>query len=187
MKKAKDGLRGKIKEGIAALSPEELHSKSLALEQRFLASPEFEAANSILAYVAMKTEPETRNVIKRALELKKKVYAPKVDGDFVCVCELHGLEKLKPGRFGIHEPPGEARCELRRFDVVIVPGLAFDIHGNRLGRGGGFYDRLLASTEGEFIAFAFDEQVVSEVPTQEHDIRVHKIFTDKQVVECRKK
>ena len=96
MKEMKHGMRGEIKSKVAALTPEGLHAKSLAIEKRFLESSEFESADSILIYVAMKTEPETRNVIKRALELKKKVYAPKVEGDFVCVCQVHGLEKLKP-------------------------------------------------------------------------------------------
>jgi len=184
MKKEKDGLRKEIKERLSRLSEEVLKAKSAAIEKRFLESPEFNFSQSLLAYVSLPGEPETRGVIKRALELKKKVYAPKVEGDYVCVCELSGLDRLRPGRFGIHEPPGETRCDVREFDLVIVPGLAFDLHGNRLGRGGGFYDRLLSSTNAEFIAFAFEEQVVKKVPVQEHDVRVHKIFTDERMIEC---
>ena len=184
MKKKKDGLRKQIKEKLSKLSDEELRAKSALLERRFLESPEFNSAESMLIYVSLPREPETRGVIKKALELKKRVYAPKVEGDYVCVCELHSLDRLRPGRFGIYEPPGEAKCDLREFDIVIVPGLAFDIHGNRLGRGGGFYDRLLSSINARFIGFAFEEQIVNRVPALEHDVRVHKIFTDTRVIEC---
>jgi len=184
MKREKDGLRKQIKERLSRLSSEELKAKSAALEKRFLESPEFNSSQSLLVYISLPEEPETRGIVKKSLELKKKVYAPKLDGDYICVCELHGLDKLKPGHFGIYEPPGDAKCDLREFDLVIVPGLAFDIHGNRLGRGGGFYDKLLSSLTGEFIAFAFDEQIVNRVPTLEHDVRVHKIFTDARVIDC---
>jgi len=187
MEGKKRDLRAEIKGRLARLKPEELHGKSLALEQRFLESPEFEAADSILIYVAVNSEPETRKIIGEALRGKKQVFAPKVEGDFICVCRVHSLAHLSPGKFGIHEPPGEAKCDLREFDVVVIPGLAFDLKGNRLGRGGGFYDRLLSSTSGDFIGFCFDEQVVGDVPNLEHDVRVHKIFTDRRVVECRGK
>ena len=183
----KHDLRTEIKTKLASLGEEGLKEKSAALELRFLESPEFNVADSILVYISFQKEPETREVIKKALALKKKVYAPKVEGDFICVCELHSLDNLKPGKFGIHEPSGETKCDVREFDLVIVPGLAFDLHGNRLGRGGGFYDRLLSSTNAEFIAFAFEEQIVPAIPTLEHDIKVHKIFTDKRVIECQEK
>jgi len=187
MKEKKKNLRNEMKAKLAQLKPEELKSKSALLEKKFIESPEFEAADSLLIYVAMDSEPETRGIIAEALRTGKRVFAPKVEGDFICVCQLHSLTHLKPGKFGIHEPPGETKCDLREFDAVIIPGMAFDLHGGRLGRGGGFYDRLLSSTSGEFIGFAFDEQVVAEVPKMEHDVHVHKIFTDKRVVECKAK
>ncbi len=187
MKERKKNLRNEMKAKLAKLKPEELKAKSEALEKKFAESPEFEAADSILIYVATSSEPETRKIISEALKRTKAVFVPKVEGDFICVCRLHALEQLLPGKFGIHEPPGEAKCELKQFDVVVIPGLAFDLHGGRLGRGGGFYDRLLSSLSGNFIGFCFDEQVVGEVPKMEHDMHVHKIFTDERVIECRKK
>lgn len=186
MKEEKRAMREKMKGLLSAIPAASLHEKSAALESRFLSSPEFISARSLLVYVSLPNEPETRGIIKRALELKKSVYAPKVEGDDICVCRLHGLSGLSPGRFGISEPPGEAKCELREFDVAIVPGLAFDLKGNRLGRGGGFYDRLLAVTKGELVGFAFDEQVVDKVPSAGHDVKVEKVFTDKRVVGCGK-
>lgn len=187
MKERKKNLRAEMKAKLAKLGPEGLKAKSEALERKFIESPEFEAADSMLIYVAMNSEPETRKIISEALKRGKAVYAPKVEGEFICVCRLHSLAHLSPGKFGIHEPPGEAKCELRQFDAVVIPGLAFDLRGGRLGRGGGFYDRLLSSMSGDFIGFCFDEQVVDEVPKMEHDIHVHKIFTDARVIECREK
>ena len=182
----KTALRKRMRETLSGIPAAGLREKSLEIGRRLASSREFAEAGSILAYVSLPGEPETRGIIKKALRLKKAVYAPKVEGDSVCVCRLHGLEGLKPGRFGICEPPGEARCGVHEFGLVLVPGLAFDPRGRRLGRGGGFYDRLLSEASGEFAALAFDEQVVARVPTAPHDVRVDRIFTDKRVIECRK-
>jgi len=187
MKDEKKRIRETIGRLLRGLSRNEILEKSRMIEKRFLSSPEFNSCESILSYVSIPLEPETRGIMGEALSQKKLLFAPKVEGDYVCVCRLESLSHLRPGRFGIPEPPGSARCEIRDFDLVLVPGVAFDKAGRRLGHGGGFYDRLLSSLSGEFIALAFDNQVIGRVPDLEHDVRVHKIFTERRVVDCRKK
>jgi 5-formyltetrahydrofolate cyclo-ligase len=100
------------------------------------------------------------------------------DGVYVA-CEIKSPEKdVLSGRFGIREP-GEscAEIELNRLDFTLVPGVAFDLQGRRLGRGKGFYDRMLAAVRGTTCGVAFDEQIVGEVPVEPHDTRVNCILT----------
>ena len=95
------------------------------------------------------------------------------------VCEIRDLEKdIRLGQFGIREPVGAcAELPLNRLDLILVPGVAFDLHGRRLGRGKGFYDTLLAVVRGTTCGVAFDEQIVGEVPVEPHDVHVNCILT----------
>ena len=98
--------------------------------------------------------------------------------------------ECSPGRFGIPEPTGEERLagRDRKELVVFVPGVAFDLRGNRLGRGKGWYDRLIKKELGEatLIALAYDFQIVDTVPAEEWDQRVHYVVTERSAVDCRR-
>ena len=100
-------------------------------------------------------------------------------------CLLENIEEnLQPGRYGIREPSTGCReVELNQLDLVLVPGVAFDLHGRRLGRGKGFYDRLLAGVRGTKCGIAFDEQIVAEVPAGPHDIHLNCILTPTRWIE----
>ncbi|HZL12624.1 MAG TPA: 5-formyltetrahydrofolate cyclo-ligase, partial [Verrucomicrobiae bacterium] len=90
------------------------------------------------------------------------------------------------GKFGIREPKAScAEILLIEFDLILVPGIAFDLHGNRLGRGQGFYDRLLAEFRGTKIGIAFDEQISTEVSAEAHDVRVDFILTPTRCLQAR--
>ncbi len=98
-------------------------------------------------------------------------------------------EGLQTGAYGILEPvegagiDREALCSSGL--LWLIPGVAFDLRGNRLGRGGGYYDRLLAGAEGTRVGVAFEWQLVQEIPTAGHDVRVHGIVTEKRWLDCR--
>jgi len=186
MKQEKKRLREGILRALRRMPFAEYADKSSVLENRFLSSPEFISADSLLVYAAFDREPETRKIIRTAMALGKRVFVPRVECREICVCKLTSMGELAPGAFGIHEPPAEAKCEDHEFDIIVVPGLAFDKAGHRLGRGGGFYDRLLKKLGGMRIGLAFDEQVLEGVPNEAHDVLMDKIFTNSQVVECRK-
>ena len=100
-------------------------------------------------------------------------------------CEIKDPEKdLLIGRFGIREPETWcAEIDLNRLDFTLVPGVAFDLQGRRLGRGKGFYDRMLAEVRGTTCGVAFDEQIVGEVPVEPHDTRVNCIVTPTRWIE----
>jgi len=100
-------------------------------------------------------------------------------------CRITDPEKdIRVGQFGIREP--NARCEqisLNLLDLILTPGVAFDLHGWRLGRGKGFYDRLLAAVHGTTCGVAFDEQIVAQIPVEPHDTHVNCILTPTRWIE----
>ena len=106
-------------------------------------------------------------------------------GQYYVACAVRDLGKdLKAGQFGIREPvEGCAEVPLNRLDFVLVPGIAFDLQGRRLGRGKGYYDQLLAEVRGKTCGVAFDEQIVDEIPVEPHDIYVNCILTPTRWIE----
>ena len=123
-------------------------------------------------------------LVKQGVNEREPVDYAHSEGFYVA-CEIKDPEKdLLVGRFGIREP--ETWCsqiELNRLDFTLVPGVAFDLQGRRLGRGKGFYDRMLAAVRGTTCGVAFDEQIVEEVPVEPHDTRVNCILTPTRWIE----
>ena len=101
------------------------------------------------------------------------------------VCEVRDPEKdIRVGQFGIREPAdGCAELSLNRLDLILAPGIAFDLHGRRLGRGKGFYDQLLAVVRGTTCGVAFDQQIVGEIPIEPHDVHLNCILTPTRWIE----
>jgi 5-formyltetrahydrofolate cyclo-ligase len=153
--------------------------------------PEFAAADWVLAYVSLGHEVATHALIKQLLVADKHVCVPKFDeamGEYV-VSELCDFDmELVEGKFGILEPGSEAvRCvDPGKLGALLVPGLAFDEMGNRLGRGRGYFDRILQKTTGAKLALAYDFQLVEEVPAAEHDVRMDFIITETRVVNVKR-
>ncbi len=146
---------------------EKKHSlRAAALAQRSLLSRSESLARS-------------RLIQARALRLK----------DSLELIKVGSATEFSPGRFGILEPTGERRLAGRDQEklVVFVPGVAFDLCGNRLGRGKAWYDRLIKRqlVEATLVALAYDFQIVDEVPAEEWDQRVHYVITERSVVDCR--
>lgn len=152
----------------------------------------YREASYILAYVSKGREVDTRGIILHALANGKRVYAPVADAssgtmEYYRIFDIYSLRK---GAFGIMEPeakeqnkfiPGEGR------GLILVPGVAFDRSGNRIGMGGGYYDRYLASLdEGiKSISPAFSFQITDYIPAERHDLPVDCIITEKGVIEMR--
>lgn len=150
-----------------------------------LRHPRLRTAKAVLAYASINSEVHTHELLAKLTAGEIKVLLPRVDRvkrelEIYLVRDLNA--DLSPGTWGILEP-NPARCErvdaAHPSDVVIVPGVAFSAQGQRLGYGGGYYDKLLArwACSGCFMAPAFDEQVVEDVPADDHDIRVHWVIT----------
>lgn len=143
--------------------------------------PLWRQARSILGYLALKDELDLWGALTEAQSQEKVVaiprYLPEAQGYGAAVLPREPSE-LREAGFGILEPPADAPLvPLNRLDFVLAPGLAFDLRGRRLGRGKGYYDRLLAQVRGIKCGVALDEQIVEALPEENHDIAMNLILT----------
>ena len=172
-----------------ALTPDEVMIRSEAILQRLWAVSEFAASHTILCYVSSKdNEVDTIPLIRNAISSGMVVLVPIARKNGVMEwSHLHALEELAPSRFGILEPlPEMCRIVTPPPDaVVIVPGIAFTRDGHRIGYGGGYYDRFLATHQGASIALAFDVQIIDTLAIEPHDTPVDFLITESQVWQCR--
>ncbi len=185
MREEKKRLRVLMKARLSEQTRADRDRRSHAVAVKLLKEPAFIKARHVLFYVSMPEEVDTLELIDRAVESGKKVSAPRVDTarHALDLFEIRSRKELKPGALGILEPdPDRARrSDASEIDCVIVPGLAFDRSGRRLGRGAGFYDRFLATLRPTVakIGLAFSFQLTEEeLPEESHDRRLDKVLTD---------
>ncbi len=181
-KELRDHLRGVL----AGLSPAEIKERSLAAATLLFQQPEYRKAEILMIFLSLHNEIDTAPIALRAWQDRKRVLAPKISWDQrrMLPIQIDSLfDGMTSGAMGIREPANGMPIPVSLIDLVIVPGLGFDLHGNRLGRGRGFFDRFLAHKDfrGVSCALAFEDQVVENVPAGEHDIPVDMLVTDKQV------
>jgi len=181
MNEAKDFLRKQIQE-ISRLRAE-ARASSADVTRRLREWTVWESAARICAFCALWDEPEILDPWPEG----KRLALPHVEGDELSVHWVACREELVPGKFGILEPRADAPSAGRSFDLILVPGMAFDRAGGRLGRGRGYYDRFLASASGLVAGVCFDDQLVSEVPREPHDARMDAVVTRSEIVLCGRK
>ena len=144
-------------------------------------------ARAILFYSPLTNELDISPLLTEALAAGKTIALPRfiAEKKLYAACEIHDPARdLEAGHFGIQEPVAHcAPIAIYRLDFILVPGVAFDLHGRRLGRGKGFYDVLLTVVRGTTCGVAFDEQIVREVPVEPHDIRLNCILTPTRWIE----
>jgi len=159
------------------------------VQKHFLGSQCYSAARCIGYYAAFDNEVDTRLAFERSLADGKITAFPKIigPGEMVYLEERH-FEKMKPNQWGILEPVnGCAQLEVEELDLVVVPGVAFDKTGRRIGFGAGFYDRLLSRIDPKTMAvgFAYSFQVLDHLPGAEHDRKVTRIVTEQGFLKMR--
>ena len=182
----KNALRAPLRERLARLTPEERRERSVRLVARLAAQPAWVAARRVLLFAPLLVEPDIDLLwLSDALADKECAY-PRVEGMATRLYFVEHVEELEPTRWGLREPvPVAAReADIQDFDVVLVPGLAFDDAGGRLGRGGGFYDRLLAERgkRSVVVGIGFDFQRVQALPLAPHDARMDGVCTEESVL-----
>jgi 5-formyltetrahydrofolate cyclo-ligase len=166
----------------------EIRKKSLAIKEKLLSLPEYRRAKSILFYASIGNEPATGEMIKAALGEGKKVAVPITSfrDRSICLSEIASLDDLEKKESGLIEPKKEKICStpLEKIDLVVVPGVCFDLEGYRIGYGGGFYDRLLrkAPRKTVLVGLCFEENLEQRLPRQSHDAKINKIITEKRIV-----
>lgn len=177
---SKTELRARTRALIRALQPEQRHKFSEQLRQVMIEKEIWNRAQKVLLFSPLPDEPDITSLLENSWRAGKTVMLPRTDltSNGYTASIVRSLRELRPGRFGVLEP---AECcpvvPLNQLDLVLVPGVAFDPGGNRLGRGKGFYDRLLAEVCGHKCGVAFEVQLVPSVPVEPHDVRVDSILT----------
>lgn len=162
---------------------------SMAIFEKLVALPRYSSATLVMCYVSFGSEVATRQLLFRIWADGKRLVVPYCSGDRLELFELGSFEELQPGTMGILEPEkslqglAERRRDLKDLDCIVVPGLAFDRHGGRIGYGKGYYDLLLAEARPEtaMVAIAFESQMIEEVPMDEWDVCVDTIVTETAV------
>ncbi len=148
--------------------------RSVELWSAVAATPQYAAATSVMAFVGCKGEPDTDPLFARLAADGKRLLLPRVEHGRLVVCD--GAGPMAVSAFGISEPTGPALA-LSEVGFVLVPGLAFTADGARLGYGAGFYDRLLPQLSVPNAGVCFVEQLVDELPTEPHDVRVQQVIS----------
>ncbi len=184
--KEKQAVRQTIQKIRDLIPSDQRKSKTKKIAENFYSLKQYSEAKNILIYYPFRSEIDTTVIIKRALKDNKRVILPRVSGKELELFYVKDIKKdLKPGTYGIMEPDRDL-CSPAKYtepDIVVVPGVGFDRNKNRLGYGGGFYDRLIPklSKNIQKVALCFQMQIIDSVPFFDHDARVDKIITENEV------
>ena len=173
----KTELRKAIRQRKRAMTEEEIVAKSQALAQLFYASEAYKNANTIYGYLPYNQEVRTVPMLERAMADGKRVAVPKCYGNEMRFLYMEDLSKVEKGYAGIPEPIADEPVADDKTALVLMPGMAFDPKGNRMGYGGGFYDKFLAAEPGHpTLALCYDFQMLPHLETEEHDIPVDVVL-----------
>ncbi|EDQ92937.1 uncharacterized protein MONBRDRAFT_13668 [Monosiga brevicollis MX1] len=195
---AKQGLRTEMRRVLRAIEPAARARQSAAVCKQVLAHPALEAARNVAVYLSMDDEISTTELIQTLLQRAKQVYVPRYTRetmDMFPIASWADVEAMPLTKWNIRQPaeaPAEtAALAHEGLDVILVPGMAFDKAGRRLGRGKGYYDRYFArcaqfatahnQSRPVYLALAFDEQIVDQVPTDEHDVTLDAVVTPERI------
>ncbi len=173
----KKELRRLIKERKKFFSPKQAALDSEKIFRQIEILPQFQHANVVLAYWSLPDEVITHQFVQKWAD-KKRLVLPIVVGETLELRAFNGVEKMVTNNsFGILEPKTEELVDPKAVDFAIIPGIAFDKKGNRLGRGKGFYDRFLKETNAYKVAVGYDFQIVDEVPFSSYDVPVDMVVS----------
>lgn len=186
---SRQGLRDAVRLRRRSLAPVDSHSWSRSIQCSALKRVEYRNARAVVLYSPVENEVDTSLMLSDALTSGKQVFYPKLSlVGRPGFARIRSAEDLVAGRHGILEPAGSEILEPTDGDgsIFYIPGLLFDRQGHRLGRGGGWYDRVLEGlgSQGFFVGLAFEFQIVDELPTEKWDQRVHCIITEKNQIDC---
>ena len=173
----KQELRSAIRARKRAMTMEEIETRSDALCQKFLESDAYRRASTLYGYLPYNQEVRTWPFLERAIADGKRVAVPKVYGDEMKFIYLEDLTQVEKGYSGIPEPIADGPVAEDKTALVLMPGLAFDPQGHRIGYGGGFYDKFLSrEPEHPTLALCYEFQMVEKLETEQFDIPVDEVI-----------
>ncbi|HKM38760.1 MAG TPA: 5-formyltetrahydrofolate cyclo-ligase [bacterium] len=184
----KESLRQHIIKQRDALDLREREWLSLAASKHVLSWPLYRRAKHILLFAGVRSEIQTQFLVQQTIKLGKSVAMPRCVPQTreLLLFEIKAWSDLKPGYYGLLEPDVAAKMiPLSKLDIIIVPGVVFSPQGYRIGYGAGYYDRLLSKAKDIIISgLAFELQVMSSVPQDDHDVPLHYLITEKGIRAC---
>jgi 5-formyltetrahydrofolate cyclo-ligase len=181
----KKGLRQRLLLERRSISLQEKSAADLNVQLNLIERPEFQAATTVALYVAIRGEAETRFAAEQLLRVGKRLLLPSVIGPRMIFRGADSFAGFTKGAFGIPEPPdASSEYSAGDADVIVVPGVAFDLAGRRLGYGQGYYDRFLHGMEGSgrLFGLCYDFQLVDRIPDEPHDVLMDWVITDRRVI-----
>jgi 5-formyltetrahydrofolate cyclo-ligase len=176
----KQSLRAEARRFLAGLDSERKRAEGQKILSHLRSWDAWIAAQTICAFTALPSEPDVLTPWPGG----KKIILPRVVGSNMRLHLVDNSEVLVAGSFGILEPAPSAPLALAKADIILVPGLAFDRSGVRLGRGGGYYDRLLTDFEGLRVGVCFEESVLEGIPAEPHDALMDFLMTPGGIISC---
>ena len=185
----KRSLRSQLVAERRALRHHDWLASSRSAQRNLLLLKEYSSAGCIALYAPINQEVDTDEIFAAAFESGKRVLYPALCDKEIVFREVMGLDTLQEGAFGILEPrPTGIEHKADKADLIVVPGVAFDLSGHRIGYGKGYYDRFLKHPERKthLVGLCHDFQVVDgAIPTDPHDIEMEIIITDRRIIHCR--
>ena len=173
----KKALRKTIREQKQAMTPQQIAEKSEKLKALFLETPQYQQAKTLYGYLPYNQEVRTVPILQQALADGKQVAVPKVYGDEMKFILLTDLDRVEEGYAGIPEPVEDTPVAKDPTALVLMPGLAFDREGQRIGYGGGFYDKFLSCEPNHpTVALCYDFQVLEKLETEAFDVPVDLVL-----------
>lgn len=179
----KDELRERMRKMRRALTAEEISAKSAKISDFLFSLDVIKDAQTVCTFISAFREPDTIGIIKKLLSSGKEVVVPITDTktNTLSLSYIKNTEELKSGAFGILEPSVIYPASADSLDAVLVPALALDRRGGRIGFGKGYYDRLLENTDAVKIALCYEFQLFERVPVDEHDVPMDIIITEEKI------
>lgn len=174
-------LRNEIEDLKKNYSNDELQQFSNAIFSKIEETSVFANAKCVLAYYSFPGEVFTHDFIEKHAK-DKTIILPVVQGDILILKEFKGVEAMKRSTYGILEPTGDEFTDLSKIELAIIPGMAFDKNLNRLGRGKGYYDKLLSKIDAYLIGVCFSFQLKDEIPVEPHDIPMNCVISQNEVI-----
>ena len=174
----KKQIRREVKARKAAHAEEAYYAASQSISSKIEQLPEFQQAETVLAYWSMAGEVFTHDFVKKWAK-SKQLLLPVIEGDMMAIKEFNPEKPLIAGSLkGLLEPVGETFTDIDRIDFIVVPGIAFDKENNRLGRGKAYYDRFLKHVDTYKAGICFEFQFFDEVPADASDIKMDRVITE---------
>lgn len=182
-------LRRQLRSRLLSMPEPQQKTKSRKACQNLISTDEFQRASIVMMYLSLPHEVDTSEAILYAWQLGKTVAVPKISWQqrHMIPVQITSLETgFSAGSWGLRNPTGGVPIPFGEIDLVVAPALGFDRNGNRLGRGGSFYDRFFANREVKAVrcGLAFAEQVIDAIPVTDSDEPVHFLVTDEEIISC---